>query len=265
MTQQKNKEVLLRDEKDGVVVLTLNRPEVHNAISQVLAERLASTFRDIAKRRDLRVVIVTGAGEKAFSAGSDLKERRNMTADEKWEQAAALRRANEAIWTLPQPVIAAIHGWCLGGGFEVACNCDIRVAAADATFSWPEMRLGAYPGGSAGVVFPRLVGRARAKELFFTARKVEAPEALNLRIVETLVPSGRHLTTALEIAEQIKANSSPLGAAAVKRMVNAGADLSFGDATVLNEALRRPLEASLDYEEGIQAFFEKRRPQWRGE
>lgn len=265
MTETREDAILLRQDQDGVVVLTLNRPQARNAITQALAEKLEAELLHIAKRRDLRVVIITGAGERAFSAGTDLKERRNMTADQKWEQSGALRRANEVIWNLPQPVIAAIQGWCLGGGFEIACNCDIRIAARSATFSWPEMRLGAYPGGSAGVVFPRLIGRARAKELFFTARNVEAGEALELGIVEKVVADGEHLAAALAMAEEIKVNSSPLGVAAIKRMVNTGADMSIGDASALNDALRRPLEATADYQEGIEAFFEKRRPVWRGE
>lgn len=257
--------ILLREDHDGVALLTLNRPELRNAISQALAEELEAVLNDIAKRPDLRVVIITGAGQQAFSAGTDLKERRTMTADQKWEQSGALRSANEAIWNQPQPVIAAIHGWCLGGGYEIALNCDVRIAAESATFSWPEMRLGAYPGGSAGVVFPRLIGRARAKELFFTARNVGAREALELGIVEKVVDEGAHVDAAFAMAEEIKVNSSPLGAAAIKRMVNAGADLSIGDAHALNDALRRPLEATRDYQEGIEAFFEKRRPVWRGE
>ncbi|MDF1586966.1 enoyl-CoA hydratase/isomerase family protein [Marinimicrococcus flavescens] len=257
--------ILLSEERDGVLVLTMNRPESRNAISQALAEAIEAKLRETARRRDIRVVIFTGAGDRAFSAGTDLKERRDLSPDGKWEQSGALRRANEVIWSLPQPVIAAVHGWCLGGGFELALNCDLRVAAEDAVFAWPEMQLGAYPGGTAGVVFPRLVGVARAKELFFTARRVQAREALTLGIVERVVEKGRHLETALTMAEEIMINSSPLGAAAVKRMVNAGADMSIGDAHALNDALRRPLEGTKDYEEGIRAFFEKRRPQWRGE
>lgn len=257
--------ILLVEERGQTAILTLNRPQMQNAISQALAETLESTLRGIAKRKDIRVVIITGAGDKAFSAGTDLKERRDLSADGKWEQAGALRKANDVIWNLPQPVIAAIQGWCLGGGYEIVLNCDIRIASKTAVFSWPEMQLGAYPGGTAGVMFPRLIGRARAKELFFTARKVKAEEAFDLGIVERVTEPGKHLATALAMAEEIIANSSPLGCAAVKKMVNLGSDMSVGEAHALNDLLRRPLEGTKDYEEGIQAFFEKRRPVWRGE
>lgn len=257
--------ILMVDERGPTVVLTLNRPHLQNAISKALAEAIDTTLQGIGRRKDIRVVIITGAGEKAFSAGTDLKERRHLSADGKWDQSGALRRANDTIWNLPQPVIAAIQGWCLGGGYEIALNCDIRIASRTAVFSWPEMQLGAYPGGTAGVMFPRLVGRARAKELFFTARKVKAEEALNLGIIERLVEPDQHLQAALDMAEEIATNSSPLGAAAVKRMVNLGSELSIGEAHALNDLLRRPLEGTKDYEEGITAFFEKRRPVWRGE
>lgn len=257
--------ILQKEERDGVSILTLNRPEILNAISKALGEALESALLDISRRRDIRVVIIKGAGGKAFSAGTDLKERRGLSPDEKWAQSTSLRRANEVIWTMPQPVIAAIEGWCLGGGFELICNCDLKIAAEDAVFAWPEMQLGAYPGGTAGVVFPRLIGRGRTKELFFTARRIKAQEALEYGIVERVVPKQRLLEAALELAEEIKVNSSPLGVGAVKRIINLGADMSLGDASALNDALRRPLEATKDYEEGIQAFFEKRRPVWKGE
>lgn len=260
-----NTDILLVEERGQIAILTLNRPQVQNAISKALAEKLEAAIRAIARRRDLRVVIITGAGDRAFSAGTDLKERRELDADGKWEQAGALRKANDAIWSLPKPVIAAIEGWCLGGGYEIALNCDIRIASKTAVFSWPEMQLGAYPGGTAGVMFPRLVGRARAKELFFTARKVKAEEALELGIIERLTEPGEHLTTALAMAQEIISNSSPLGAAAVKQMVNLGSEMSVAEAHVLNDLLRRPLEGTKDYEEGIRAFFEKRQPVWQGE
>jgi len=256
---------LVEDKGDGIVLVTLNRPEVLNAISREMAESLDAEIREIGWRRAVRVVIVTGAGERAFSSGADLRERSRHSPDEKWRQAGALRKLCATVYDLPQPVIAAVHGWCLGGGLELACSCDLRIAAEDAVFSWPEMQLGAYPGGTAAVMFPRLVGRARAKELFFTARRVKAPEALDLGIVERVVERGAHVDAALALAREIVVNSSPLGAAAAKRMVNVGTDMSIGDSLALNEALRRPLEATRDYEEGIRAHFEKRRPVWTGE
>lgn len=255
--------ILLAEEKDGVVTLTLNRPEAMNALSSELSSQLRKKIEEIGRRRDIRVVIITGAGDRAFCAGADLKERRNLDADQKWEQRTRGWEVNEAIWRLPQPVIAAIHGHCLGGGFELALYCDLRVAADNAVFSFPEMTLGAYPGAGAAVVLPRLIGRGRAKEIFFTARKVKAGEALSLGIVEYVVPRADILKKANEIAAEIK-KSSPLGVAGVKQMVNFGTDLSFEQANALNDKLRRPLEATQDYLEGISAFFEKRPARFTG-
>ena len=255
--------ILLKQERDNVLLLTLNRPEAMNALSSALASEVAGTLSAVTGRRDLRAIIITGAGERAFCAGADLKERRDLDADAKWAQRTRLWELNKIIFELPQPVIAAVHGWCLGGGFELALFCDLRVASEDAVFSFPEMTLGAYPGAGAAVALPRLIGRGRAKEIFFTARRVKADEALALGIVEYVVPRNALLDKALAIAEQIK-NSSPLGIAGIKRMVNVGTEAGFDGAVALNEALRRPLEASEDYAEGISAFFEKRKPVFRG-
>lgn len=249
--------ILLQEEKDGIVTLTLNRPDAMNALSSELSSALRQAIEGIGKRRDIRVVIITGAGDRAFCAGADLKERRGLNADEKWEQRTRGWEVNEAIWRLPQPVIAAIHGHCLGGGFELALYCDLRVAADNSIFSFPEMTLGAYPGAGAALVLPRLIGRGRAKEIFFTARKVKAEEALSLGIVEWVVPRNQIIGKAFEIAAEIK-KSSPLGVAGIKQMVNFGTDLPFEQANALNDKLRRPLEATQDYLEGISAFFEKR-------
>jgi len=256
--------ILLREEKDGVVTLTLNRPEAMNALSSELSATLRREIEEIGKRKDLRVVVITGAGDRAFCAGADLKERRGLNADEKWEQRTRGWEVNEAIWRLPQPVIAAIHGFCLGGGFELALYCDLRVAAENAVFAFPEMTLGAYPGAGAAVVLPRLIGRGRAKEIFFTARRVKADEALSLGIVEHVVPRDKILEKANEIAAAIR-KSSPLGVAGIKQMVNFGADLAFEEANALNDKLRRPLEGTKDYLEGIAAFFEKRPARFIGE
>jgi enoyl-CoA hydratase/carnithine racemase len=258
-------DTLVIEQRGGVAILTLNRPDQLNALSRALAESLEQALRMIAMRRDIRVVIVTGAGERAFSVGMDLKERQHLTPADKWQQSEPLRRACDQIWNLPQPVIAAIRGWCLGGGFEIAINCDLRVAETSTIFAWPEMQLGAFPGGSAAVIFPRLVGRSFAKQMFFTARRVKADEALERGIVDFVVDRESALDRALTLAAEIERNSSPLGAAAVKRMVNGAGDMSVSEALILNESLRAPLDATHDYEEGIRAFFEKRPPVWRGE
>ncbi|MEO9121877.1 MAG: enoyl-CoA hydratase/isomerase family protein, partial [Burkholderiaceae bacterium] len=191
-------------------------------------------------------------------------QRRTLSPDGKWAQSRDGWNVNQALMNSPKAIIAAIAGWCLGGGFELALHCDLRIAADDARFGWPEMTLGAYPGGGAAIMLPRIVGRAKAKELFFTARRISAAQALELGLVERVVSRAELLDTALAYAADIE-TTSPLGLAAVKQSVNQGADLSIQAAAELDQRLRRPLEATHDYEEGINAHFEKRKPVFRGE
>ncbi len=257
-------DALLAEQSGSALVLTLNRPEVMNAMSGELAQQLLAAVQSAGARRDLRAIVITGAGDKAFCAGTDLKQRRELSPEAKWEQSRKLWQLNQAIWDSPKAVIAAIGGWCLGGGFELALYCDLRIAAEDARFGWPEMTLGAYPGGGGAVMLPRLIGRARAKELFFTARRIGAAEALALGLVERVVPRAQLLPSALAWAADIE-STSPLGLAALKQAINRGADLPLAEAAELDQSLRRPLEATRDYEEGIRAHFEKRKPVFRGE
>lgn len=256
--------ILLSECKGSALVLTLNRPEVLNALSSELSQELLAAVQSANENRKIRTIIITGAGDKAFSAGTDLKQRRTLSPDGKWAQSRAGWNVNQALVSSPKAVIAAIGGWCLGGGFELALHCDLRIAADDARFSWPEMTLGAYPGGGAAVMLPRIVGRAKAKELFFTARRVDAARALELGLVERVVPRAQLLGSALAYAVEIE-STSPLGLAAVKQAVNQGTDLSLEEAAKLDQALRRPLEGTRDYEEGIRAHFEKRKAVFHGE
>lgn len=256
-------EELLSEQRGSALVLILNRPEVMNALSGELARGLLAAVQSADARRDVRTIVITGAGDRAFCAGTDLKQRRGLAPDEKWAQSRTLWDVNQAIWNSPKAVIAAIGGWCLGGGFELALYCDLRIAAEDARFGWPEMTLGAYPGGGGAVMLPRIVGRAKAKELFFTARRIDAAEALSLGLVERVVPRAQLLDAALEFSRQME-TTSPLGLAAVKQAINRGADLPLAQAAEIDQSLRRPLEATRDYEEGIRAHFEKRKPVFSG-
>jgi len=256
--------VLLTELKGSAMVLTLNRPEVMNALSSELAIDLLAAVQAADKNRNVRAIVITGAGDRAFCAGTDLKQRRTLTADEKWAQSRTGWNLNQALMHSPKAVIAAIGGWCLGGGFELALFCDLRIVADDVRFGWPEMTLGAYPGSGAALMLPRIIGRAKAKELFFTARRIGAQEALSLGLVERVVPRADLLDTALAYVKEIE-TTSPLGLAAVKQAVNEGADLPLEQAAELDQKLRRPLEGTRDYEEGIRAHFEKRKPVFRGE
>ena len=257
-------EILTKFQSGSVLTLTMNRPDVMNAMSSALAETLHRNIVDASHSKIIRSIVITGSGAKAFCAGTDLKERILLNADQKWQQSRKLFALNEAIWNSPLPVIAAIDGWCLGGGFELALYCDIRVGTFNSKFGWPEMTLGAYPGGGGAVILPRLIGRSKAKDLFYTARRISGQEAFDLGILERVVSSESLTEIVSEITKGIE-KTSPLGISALKKSINQGTDLPFDDAVKLDQALRKPLESTKDYLEGLTAHKEKRAPIFKGE
>lgn len=256
--------ILQTEIRDAALILTMNRPQALNALSTALVQDLLSEMRAADTDRGVRAVIIAAAGDRAFSAGTDLKERAMLTTEERAAQSRSLLTLSEVIWTSSKPVIAAVHGWCLGGGSELALACDLRIAADDARFGFPEMTLGAYPGSGGPVTLTRLVGPSRAKEILFTARRFDAAEALALGIVQRVVSRDELLAAALEWVAQMSA-TSPLALAALKQSINRGMTLSLQDAAELDQGLRRPLDATRDYAEGMRAHFEKRKPHFIGE
>ena len=255
--------VLLESTVGSALVLEMNRPEAMNAMSSSLAKSLLIAVSNAEKNKNIRAIIICGAGGKAFCAGTDLTERRNLSADEKWEQSRALFHLNEAIRNSPLPIIAAIDGWCLGGGFELALYCDLRIATPESKFGWPEMTLGAFPGGGGAVMLPRIIGQAKAKELFFTAKRIDAQEAFDLGIINAVIAKDELMMKVNELVSGIE-TTSPLGLAAIKKSINDGADLPFEEAVKVDQVMRRPLESTEDYSEGLLAHFEKRRPIFNG-
>jgi len=256
--------ILLEERRGAALVLRLNRPEAMNALSTALVRALSDGIAAGSTAPGVRAIVIAAAGGKAFSAGTDLKERRELDEAGKAAQSRSLLELTYAIRACPRPVIAAIGGWCLGGGFELALGCDLRLAADDARFGFPEMTLGAYPGSGGPVTLARLVGVARAKEILFGARRLDANEALRLGLVERLVPREQLDEAALSWVAQIEA-TAPLALAALKRSLDEGIALPFEAAAELDQQLRRPLDATKDYAEGMRAHFEKRKPVFRGE
>lgn len=254
---------LLLERDASTAVLTLNRPESMNAISEAMANEIEQTLERLAAEPDVRGVVIRGAGDKAFSAGSDLKERRGMDAEQKWTQARSLWRVNRKLYDFPKPTIAAIHGWCLGGALELALYCDMRIAAENSKFGLPEMTLGAYPGSGGPIILPRIIGIAAAKQFVLFEQRVDAARALQIGLVHEVVPSGSEYSRSLELAARLR-RISPGGASAVKRLLTEGPLLSIDDADALNVSLRRPLEATHDYAEGIEAHYQKRAPNFIG-
>ena len=257
------KEVTLVAE-DGIATITLNRPQAMNAMTMKLYQDFLEVLEELQTQGDIRVVVITGAGNKSFSVGGDIKELEALTADGRWEAITKLNRLLNTLENLPVPVIAAINGFALGGGLELAIACDIRVAAEHASFGVPEVTIGGFPGCGGTVRTPRLIGKGRAKELLFTGRIIDAKEAERIGLVERIVPSGELMSEAYKLAGRIRDNG-PLGVRALKKLVNRALEADFSTAMALSDALRRPLLSTRDYTEGLAAFREKRSPSFIGE
>jgi enoyl-CoA hydratase/carnithine racemase len=242
-----------------ILKVSFNRPQALNTFNTRLGEEVRSFFRDFdhGQEPDVRVVILTGTGERAFCAGADLKERLGMS-DETWRrQHVIFEEAAEVLWRFPVPVIAAVNGLALGGGCEFALACDFIVASENARFGQPEVKRGIMPGAGGTQRLPRRVGIARGKELLFTGRMVDAAEALAWGLVNHVVPPERLMDKVLELARQITENG-PIAVRQAKKSANRGFDLP------LSEALAYEIEAynvaipTEDRMEGIAAFNEKR-------
>jgi enoyl-CoA hydratase/carnithine racemase len=258
--------LLERDASRGghLATVVLNRPEVLNAIDNALAEALCAACEELIRDDAVWVVILRGNGDSAFCAGADIKARGAFT-DAQWlEQRALIRRMFARLRALPQPVIAAVHGYALGGGTEIALSADVAIAADDAQFGLTETRLGIIPGGGGTQMLPRLIGRNRAKELILTARRVSADEALALGMVTRVVPRAELLPAALALADEILRNS-PYAVRQAKWAVDQGTDLPLAEGLEREHTAYMRAIASADRREGVAAFNEKRRPRFSGQ
>jgi enoyl-CoA hydratase/carnithine racemase len=243
--------------------LILNRPEVLNAIDNTLARELDAACAALATDESVWLIIFRGAGERAFCAGADLKARLSFTPAQWLEQRDLLRGMFARLRGVPQPMIAAVHGFALGGGTELAMLADFVVASDDAVFGLTEVSLGIIPGGGGTQNLPRMIGRNRAKELIYSARRIKAQEALELGLVNHVVPRAELLPKAIAVGEEILKNS-PFAVRQAQWSIDRGADLPFEDGIEReHEAYLRAI-ASEDRREGISAFNEKRPPRFSG-
>ncbi|MET3983267.1 enoyl-CoA hydratase-related protein [Streptomyces sp. PvR034] len=251
-------------EGGAVAELVLDRPKAMNAVSDALARSLGEACGALAADAGVRVVVLTSTHERAFCVGADLKERNSLTDAELAARRPASRGAYGGVLALPMPTIAAVHGFALGGGFELALSCDVIVADETAVVGLPEVSVGVIPGGGGTQLLPRRVGAARAAELIFTARRVEAAEALSLGLVESVVPAGTDRAAALELAGRMAANS-PVGLRAAKRALRLGHGLDLAAGLDVEDAAWWGVAFSADRAEGVAAFNEKRKPNWPGQ
>ena len=255
--------VVTVDDVGHVAALTLNRPESRNAISRELAADLLHACAELARQTGIRAVLVTGAGDRAFCAGADLKERRSLSASDRAAHTGAIETAVEALAALPMPTIAAIRGYALAGGAEIAIACDVRVAATDAVLGFPEVRVGIFPGAGGALRLPGIVGEGAARDLLFTGRGIPADEALRIGLVDRLTAPESVYDVATELAASI-AENAPLAVHAVKRALRESRGLPFAAARRTVNSLRAELDATDDYEEGLRAFAERRPPRFSG-
>jgi len=247
----------------GVGVVTLNRPDALNALDSTMATELAAQFSAWAVDPQLRCIVIAAAGERAFCVGADLKERNRLDAEGLRRQHARFRLFLTVRQSLEVPVIAAVQGFALGGGAEIALASDLVYAAEEAEFGLPEIRLGIMPGLGGTQWLPRLIGRARAMELLLSGERISAREAEASGLISRVLPRERLLEGALARAAQIAA-LPPLAVRAVRRAVAIGGEMDLSSGLAYELALHQRLLASEDREEGIRAFVEKRAPSWKG-
>ena len=262
--RERNDGSLLVRLEESTALLTLNRPEQRNALDQDLLSLLREVIVEAASDTDVRAIVVTGAGDRAFCAGADIRHMRSLGVDAAREWSLLGHSVFQSLEHVPKPVIAAINGAALGGGCELALACDFRFMAEAAQIGQPEIKLGLIPGWGGTQRLPRIVGEALAKDLVLTGRLMRADEALRAGLANGVADSGGSvLDIALVYARQF-ASLPPLAVAAAKRAIDRGADLPLDEANVFEAEQFSHLFATADSAEGIDAFLEKREAKFTG-
>jgi enoyl-CoA hydratase/carnithine racemase len=257
-------ELILTENRDGVMVLTLNRPQSMNSLNRALLAELAEVVKAIAFDAAVRVVVITGAGEKAFCSGADLKERATMDPVEVKQYIFNIRNTFTMVENLPKPVIAAVNGFAFGGGTELAMAADIRIAAPTAVMGLTETSLGIIPGAGGTQRLARLVGKGKAKELIFMAQRLKAAEALEIGLVNRVAAAGKLMEEAMAMADRIRENA-PVALEMAKYAINYGSEIDLGSGLALESNCYAVTIPTKDREEGLRAFREKRKPVYTGE
>lgn len=249
---------ILLEKKDHVAIATVNRPKALNALNSEVLNDLNTLLDEIAADPEIRVLVLTGSGEKAFVAGADIGEMSTLT---KAEGEAFGKKGNDVfrkLETLPIPAIAAVNGYALGGGCELAMACDIRLCSDTAVFGQPETGLGITPGFGGTQRLARLVGPGMAKQLIYSARNIKADEAQRIGLCNAVYPAEELMPAAEKLAETI-AKNAPIAVRACKKAINEGLEMPMDEAVALEEKLFGSCFETADQKEGMQAFLEKRR------
>ena len=245
----------------GIAEVTLNRPDRYNALGSRMVGELGEAVEEIEGSGEVRAMILTGAGDKAFCSGVDLKERAEMDADGRWSHNRTLGAFAERLARLQVPTIAALNGLAFGGGLEIALACDFRLTAEGASFALPEVGIGIVPGAGGTQRLPRLIGVMRAKELILTGRRISTEDALDMGLVSKVVPRSSLMEEARSLAQEIAANS-PLALAYAKAAVDLASETTIEQGLRYETAAIRATLSSEDYKIGLAAFAEKRTPEF---
>jgi enoyl-CoA hydratase len=254
---------IIYEKSEGIATITLNRPEALNAFSKEVVEEIMRALEDVKNDENVRVVVVTGAGEKAFSAGADIKAMAGMTALKGRELSLMGEELCLAFENLEKPVIAALNGYALGGGLEVAMSCDLRIASENARMGQTEVNIGLIPGWGGTQRLTRLVGKTKAKELIFTGKMIDAKTAEQLGIVNMVVPPDKFKETVRQFALDL-ASKAPVAVRVAKVLINKGADIALDSALALEREGFGVVASTEDLKEGVSAFTEKRKPVFKG-
>jgi enoyl-CoA hydratase len=254
---------LLLERDDAVAVVTFNRPKVLNALNSQTLNELESALTELKADTGVRAIVLTGAGEKAFVAGADINELAVLTPVQGQEHARRGQLLFDAIEHLGKPVIAAINGFALGGGCELAMACTLRLAADTARFGQPEVNLGLMPGYAGSQRLPRLVGKGVALEILLTGDMISAERAYEIGLVNRVVPAAELMSEAKKLAHAL-ASKAPLAVRYILGAVHHGMETPFAEGEYLETSLFGTIASSEDMREGTKAFLEKRKPVWSG-
>lgn len=254
-------ENILYEVQGPMALVTINRADKHNAISLATLEELQQAIRAAARDGDVRVITITGAGDRAFASGSDLSEVKHRDFEQALEP--IVQGLADQLERTPKPTIAAVNGICMGGGLEVALGCDLRIAAPHARFATPEGKLGIIPGGGATARLPRIVGRGWGMEMLLMGEPISAERALQIGLITRVVELDQLIPEARRMAEHL-ASFAPLVPRTMKAMVHSGMEASLAGALMLEKYAQGALVQTEDKHEGISAFLEKRPPEFKG-
>jgi enoyl-CoA hydratase len=254
---------IIYEKTGGVATVTLNRPEALNAFDKTVVEEVLLALEDAKNDENVRVVILIGTGEKAFSTGADIKTMVGMTALKARELSLMGEKLCTALENLEKPVVAALNGYALGGGLEVAMSCDLRIASENARMGQTEINVGLIPGWGGTQRLTRLIGRTKTKELVFTGKMIDAKTAEQLGIVNMVVSADKFRETVRQFASEL-ATKAPVALKVAKALINKGADISLDSALALEREGFGVVASSEDLKEGVAAFIEKRKPTFRG-